>query len=200
MVSTSDRNISRKHFGSFTISINRLPRNSRRRRSFLSGVTNTFLSLPQRELHNSRLPPTCHQSACHKFRQSLFKMKYHQFGKWLHKKKTQNNKHQPSSWVAVFHLHTFSSRLGLFEGSLIYLTALVCFLRGDWLLWFCRVFLCWDASTFPSAFPGVSLIPPLLCCDLMVCVCVCWRVCFPVLTDALSERPSWVYSSLWMRV
>ena len=150
-------------------SISRLAWNSRRR-SFLSGVA--FLS--EHELHNSRLPATCHQSACHEFRQSLFKTKHHQFSKWLLKKTKNKKKPHPSGWVAVFHqlYGTFQLQFGPFWRSLICLTALVCFLRGDWLLWFCRVFLCWDASTFPSAFPSVSLIPPLPCCDLMVCVCV----------------------------
>ena len=152
------------------------------------------------ELHNSRLPPTCHQSACHKFRQSLFKMKYHQFSKWLHKK---NKKKQTTNTSPVvgwqYFTCTLQLQIGPFWGK-FNISDCPCLFAAWWLI--------------VVILPGVFMLRRLnLSISLSRCqsypssavlwsdgVCVCWRVCFPFLTDALSERPSWVYSSLWMRV
>lgn len=105
-------------------------------------------------------------SVCFSEVQSVtLKMKYHQFSKWLHKKTVVG--WQCFTSGAPY----FSSRLGLLKKFNI--SDCPCLFPVWWLIVviLLGVFML-RRLNLSISLPSVSLIPPLLCCDLMVCVCV----------------------------
>lgn len=96
-----------------------------------------------------------------------FKMKYHQFSKWLHKKQKAVFGWQYFTSGATH----FGSRLGLLKKFNI--SDCPCLFPAWWLIVviLLGVFMLRHLNLSIS-LPSVSLIPPLLCCDLMVCMCV----------------------------